>query len=577
MPVNNIFKGFRQPGTPLTFGLTNIDVPTKRYDEPTYLAFSVNFYPKFTEINTNTNFDKMAMPLFLRGSAGADDYNARTNYSTYNYLRDINEFQRANLLRRFIDNWNQIQYEFQWYFQAIDGLDSILKVNPGRGRRVGDDARLTFTMLEGLDQRITNTLTMYRKIAWDDVYQRWILPDMMRYFAMDIFITEFRTFHQSSIGNAANLQGDGPNESGQMVLQVLQNTMPTWTLECERCEFDVETVNNNISSLNVNEPEMLGVQFDIKVGNVKERYSNPALDIHFTDRIVNGFERSQELEVPESDRVAAGTAPGNRPEDNERPFDPLRVSGNTRVYANSSLSAQFQLLNSFEHVPGTPFNESGNVNNLKNASPNAQIDSDSIDPTQPSTWFGNAVTFGKAFASNFVEDAVDKAKMTKIPNLGISINEAIAAVESKNFVTAFGLIRQAINKTYELSAAPSSLLGQEIVDGTFRQFLEGVTKSEATDVTVLEAQQFADLLLSDRGSFERLRDFSLATDLLGPDEVNIPNPIDNKNDFATQVAIQTDNDLSKATDLTGEIEPIQGRLLQEGTPSSSATTNKIQG
>lgn len=582
MPFTNIFKGFRQPGEQnnITSGIL---VPTRRFDEPTYLTFAVQFYSKDTEINTNTNYDKMPMPLFVRGTEQADQFDTRNNYSAYNYLRDINEFVRAELMHRFIDSFNTIQSEFQWYFQSIEGLENLLQVDPGRGKRVAEDARITINMLEGLDQRMTQMMSTYKKIVWDDVYQRWILPDMMRYFAMDIFITEFRTFHQSSIRNSDNLNPNTnePNKGGEMVLSIIENTMPTIVLKCERCEFDITTVNRNISSLNVNEePEMLNMSFDIKVGDVTEEYINPAMDLYFNDKDVNGLNRTREFSIPLNDQVPTGTAPGNTPNSSQEVNNPTRVIGNNKVYSNTSLSAQQQLLINTDHIPGTPFNENGQVNNLKNASPNAAIDESSINPTQPNTWFGNAVTFGRSFLTNEVESVIDKAKMTKIPGLGISVNEAIGAIESKNFLTAFGLIRQAVNRTFELSAPPSSLLSEQIVDGTFREILTSIATSDATDGESLELIKAADLALNDNGVFSRIRDLSLATDLVSRalQEQNIPNPVRNRNDYASQVAIQTNNDRSLATDLDGEPKQIEGgNILIEGLPSSSATNNKIQG
>lgn len=202
---------------------------TKRYDEPTYLTFRVIFGEDFASWSgvtlLNTNYDKMPHPLFnpMQVDATKDEgrnvveFN-RDYYSSIDYLRDANEFSRAEMLKEFQNMWNDLQRNFQYYFRSVEGVGDLLKPAPGRGRRVASDFRLTFNMAEGIDQRVSYLLNLYRKIAWDDVYQRWVLPDMMRSFSIRIYITEFRTFHRSSLAEqeepTANQQQNAYNYGG---------------------------------------------------------------------------------------------------------------------------------------------------------------------------------------------------------------------------------------------------------------------------------------------------------------------------------------------------------------------------
>ncbi|MEG1363847.1 MAG: hypothetical protein RSC92_05410, partial [Clostridia bacterium] len=86
------------------------------------------------------------------------------------------------LLSRFINLFNIIQYDFQYYFQSIEGLEDLLKTNTTRGSRTSKESVLTINCMEGLDRRLYHIMNLYKKIAWDDEFQRWILQDMMRYF-----------------------------------------------------------------------------------------------------------------------------------------------------------------------------------------------------------------------------------------------------------------------------------------------------------------------------------------------------------------------------------------------------------
>ena len=47
--------------------------------------------------------------------------------------------------------------------------------------------------------KITQLMQLYKNVAWDDYYQRWILPDMMRFFNVKIYVSEIRLFHSSKV------------------------------------------------------------------------------------------------------------------------------------------------------------------------------------------------------------------------------------------------------------------------------------------------------------------------------------------------------------------------------------------
>ena len=193
----------------------------RAFDEPTYLSFRIEFMFNDTEMairNTAYNnqgindsairtafygqmYDYMPEPLlndfFTRDEKGAmkpTDTSVGILYSTENYL-DINlgDHGRAILLHTFKRALKDIQENFPYYFTSLSGIDTITSINPGEGVRVKEGV-ITLECMEGLDLKITQILQLYRKIVWDDVYQRWILPDMMRYFGMRIYISEIRLF-----------------------------------------------------------------------------------------------------------------------------------------------------------------------------------------------------------------------------------------------------------------------------------------------------------------------------------------------------------------------------------------------
>jgi hypothetical protein len=317
-------------------------------------------------------------------------------------------------------------------------------------------------------------------------------------------------------------------------------------LELERCEFDIESIEVLPASLDVGNPEMREVNFDIKVGNLKERYINPPLNTFLYDTIINGFGR---------------TAQGD-----ETIF--IGSSNQKSVILGDESYAKVDYRAQVNHQSARPVNISETASSLKNSIPawaNSSYKSfDEVNPTDPATWAGNALTLGKAFVENIVEGAIDKASVVKIPGLGISFNEALTAIQSKNVLSLFGAARRAFGQGVE-GTLPSQQLDENFVDTQFKEFLESLVLSEATDEETIELQETANIILSDKGVWEKIKDLSKATDLLSAElnEINIENKITNSNSLRTSYNQEY------------VPQPLQDGLIYEGIPSSVSTQNDL--
>jgi len=594
MPIANQYKVFRGVTDLHHLPFMQKNYLEKRWDEPTYMTFKVVFGEDSLNLSgttlENTDYDRMPHPLFIsqqvdaattsNGGRNEVQFN-RSIYSAIDYLRDCNEFTRAEMLKEFIKIWSDLQSNYQWYFQSIDGISDLLKVTPERGKRVGQDVRLTFNMLEGIDQRVSYLLNLYRKIAWDDTYQRWVLPDMMRYFDMKIYITEFRTFHKPIV----NEYSDEPVylQLLQKIDTVFSGVLPTYMIQCHMCEFDINSFDFSYKNkLSVNEnPQAESVSFKVKIGDVNEITTYPLFQhFIFNDYKINGLQRAVEkgLMKDKNGRIINDADP-NTGEPVESNYVSTK-SGDAR-YEFQDIEAQ-QSFDQKDHVSGTPYNELTNKQVLfgekgKNGvyisqSRNGQEYTE-VEPTTPSTWAGNALKFGKAFTTNFVKQKVDQAKMMKVPGLGVSFNEAVAAIQSKDFLQVFGLIRRAIAQATEPGQSATS---RAIVDGVFKEFLTGVSQSEATDNDQLEFIKSAKQILSNRGQWETVVDLSYATNLRGPNEPNKPVEIQNPNSYATQARLSTGGDRSKATDLDDSPVEVKSGMVIETAPSS-ILSRRIEG
>ena len=566
---------------------------SKRFDEPTYFSFRLVFGSdadrNYNVANDQAIYDTMPHPLFNPASKLLiPGFTSSTNvpgtpqplteavaYSAMSYLNNSNEPTRVKMLEEFVSKFNTLQYQYPYYFQSIDGISDLLKVDPTKGQRIANDKKISVTCLEGLDLRMSYLMNLYKKIVWDDTYQRWVLPDMMRYFTLKIYLAEFRTFHTPNNAdgfgdslipiapkNVPTTQFDStqlimpksytPTTPAQpaivstptppLYLKILDNVLPTWEITCEMCEFDITDVTyEHLNSLSVaGDPQQGAVKFSVKIGNIKELQTYPVFEQRFlSDRKLNGLNRTR-------DEIST-----------------LSNANNRYAYPASLQVAQSRdaASDTNQHISGSPYIERANtptINDTKGLilqpAPSSELynnmyDDKSgqevplpVDNTQPETWVGNAINFGKSFAKGFVNKAVDKAKITNIPGLGVSFTEIKTVLQSKDIISALGLIRKGVNETVKAYGnAPSSLLEQPIqTDNIMRSFLTELTKSEATDDDTRLLQGAASLALSDRGVWEKIRDYSLATNLVGKGkgEVNTVKTLSDSKQYQQTAVIQ---------------------------------------
>ena len=326
---------------------------------------------------------------------------------------------------------------------------------------------------------------------------------------------------------------------------------------------------------------MSELTFDVLVGNITEEYRNPILDYYWTDRIINGMERTVEYEEGPSVEVnlpigisGAVSSATTRVPTIGALYTPTKLSTNNN--ARSFINHDMDYGEKRSHESGRPFIQTGG-SGKSNLSNSVYVDNvDNINPTQPSTWIGNGIKFGRAFVENFVESKLDQAKMTSIPGLGLSFNQAVAAIQSKDLMTVFGMVRQAINQSIE-SSGPSSELSKAIVDKTFKEFVTGIAKSEATDGDALEFVKIANNILTDSTEWKKVELLSNTKGLISQGlEKILGYELKDSGGLRTAASKSTGGDRSIATDLDGGPKSFQGKIY-EGVPSilSSATNRKI--
>jgi hypothetical protein len=164
------------------------------YQDPTYLGFYVKFYGLGPDGTGERPIGDTGNFVPLDDFPGGLFYNEEHPDSAIRYLKNIGEYTRAQMLREFIMGIKKISEEAPWYFLKVSGLEDSWKINPSDSYR-GKEKKITFDMDESIDLKITYLLDLYRKAVYDAAYMRWMLPQNLRTFHMEIVVTEIRSLH----------------------------------------------------------------------------------------------------------------------------------------------------------------------------------------------------------------------------------------------------------------------------------------------------------------------------------------------------------------------------------------------
>lgn len=568
MSLHNVVK--------LSTNMCDVNIK-KRYDEPGYVSFKLNFSAVniYNDVSEFTSYDYMPHPLFQKPNGQTDEY----LYSAVSYLRNINEPTRANMLLEFIDLFNIIQNDYQWYFRSIKGIDKLFDVDTKRGKRISKDAFLEIECDDTVDRRLFYLFSLYKKIAWDDTYQRWILPDLMRFFRLTIYVTEFRTFHRpyntitksnvvndfgrssntisensknfikSVISDVKNIAKDVVNDTiggyvktvsdiSPIALKTLNNIFPTHILECEMCEFDISSFAcDQYQSIDMSQrPDACVFRFKVNVGKVNEKSNYPIFRRMFDDIKLNSTYRIDETNIYKLDNKGNNVAIIENNIANDKIHIPEnKLSHRSGEYYHES-SGSFQSPLTTSHTKAW-INKNMYLNNN----------------TVVSKLLDNATSFGVAKIENTISDSVNRLKMQDIAP-GINFNSLQSMVSSGDVISTLGMLRRAIQGTYEsnLSSATSKEI-DGLVDSTFSNLLSEYSKAEVSDAE-LALRDMARQALVDMSLYENIKTISKATSTTDINQdiyTNMYNIVTENNNKISNITFQRTNDFSKATDKVG--------------------------
>lgn len=267
------------------------------FEDPTYLGFRFVF--DFTPSHRNMETGQTDDPLFSEDP---------TLESAIRYLEATGYTDRASMLRTFKANLQYINKETPWYFQTVNGLNDIWKIefgenfNPFRGK----DKVLEITCLESIDLRITALADLYRKATFDTKYMRSILPENLRWFTLRVQLCEMRNFIKvkdsvnkistNIVNSNANTESLGKNITGNSVVKALtsnstepeieniENLVSLMEFHLSHCTFDFWESFPSDKEISMNgDMEMAKQKFKIHVGTIKEHHNYKLLDLVLKD------------------------------------------------------------------------------------------------------------------------------------------------------------------------------------------------------------------------------------------------------------------------------------------------------
>jgi hypothetical protein len=266
--VDKLTKEFLTSNTWVTnpysaVGNARVGVPRNRwgdYEDPTYMGFYFSINPYGNYDPTNQDYDVLPQGLFLPSNGDANG-GAVTGMSSpmsnvpdsaENFLKRRGEYYRANMMSEFREGMLYVIGHEPWVFEKVSGVGDLWKADPKINWRA-KDKKLVFDCHESISMKMTYLIDCYRKAAFDYNNMRYMLPDLQRYFSMDLYVTEIRDMKTASGGNF--------------------NTASFVRFRLDYCEFDffTEDTTSYMSELSRYAPDKgAGVKMTIKVGAIRE-------------------------------------------------------------------------------------------------------------------------------------------------------------------------------------------------------------------------------------------------------------------------------------------------------------------
>jgi hypothetical protein len=248
-----------------------------RYDEPTWLTFSIDF--RFEESPTFGDV-LWSSPLFAKPDAAN---------SAQRYFGSVGHKDKEAQIKTFKEILEYLTFNAPWYFQSISGLDSLWTKGTDIVKAT-KETTITINTLEAVDLRITELANLYRGAIFDKTHLKERLPDNLQWFAMDIYVAEVRNIRYTLGGNtgslantfgigtagvntvATQLANSGSAFSSELDVASVLKQFGYIKFKCRQCTFDFsKSFAGGSGELGVSPSSSPATnKFDIKIGFFEE-------------------------------------------------------------------------------------------------------------------------------------------------------------------------------------------------------------------------------------------------------------------------------------------------------------------
>lgn len=250
------------------------------------------------------------------------DRGAVIRNSALNYLTINNEWERADMLREFINLLSNINTNSPWYFSSLEGLGELLNrpEYTGEAFTLPEVKTLSIKCLpDAYDTRIGTLLDLYKAMCYSQQLHKEIIPANLRRFNMYVYIfsTNIRGIHtlHEYVDNS-NIESKEPAEgwyatydhdnlkvnkvTGDVVLDTSEYLTSSKLILLKDCEIDLNANKSGYEEVNNAEGFQQSYTIPIMVRVVEEQRYNEFLMKRIGDYVVH------DADLPGSNEEGAG-------------------------------------------------------------------------------------------------------------------------------------------------------------------------------------------------------------------------------------------------------------------------------
>lgn len=193
----------------------------------------------------------------------------KTKPSAYYYLLSVRQTDRAEKFKKFVEKFNILINQRNYFLQKLSGLGNIYEVKP---ESAFIERTITISTLESIDLFISSMIDDYNRSVYDYENMKNIVPVNLLYFDLIIIVNEIRNF-KSFIDKKFQVVGEetvvGEKERDVDNMIYLNKHLGVHALRFNDCKMDFFEGNDYLNSLDNTAPQPISNKFKIKLGRLK--------------------------------------------------------------------------------------------------------------------------------------------------------------------------------------------------------------------------------------------------------------------------------------------------------------------